>query len=150
MMRRRVLVAGAAALAASRNAAVKARPSGVTMIYVSAWDCPPCHVWQRNHWPTFQGSPEFARIDWYKIDAPAIRTAYEDRYWQAPKDRDGVAVERDLRRFRDEAGLTRGVPRWVIVKDGAVVLNGKPASGSGFLSWTDDVFPALRKHLAVV
>lgn len=143
MIGRRALLAGASSLAS----AGPARAAGVAMIYVSAWDCPPCHVWQREHWPAFRASPAFARIEWYKIDAPRIRAAYEDRYWQAPKDRDGVEIARDLRRFRDEAGLTRGVPRWVIVKDGVVVLNGKPASGTGFLSWTDDVLPALGRHL---
>lgn len=111
------------------------------MIYVAAWDCPPCHGWANNVWPTFKDSPEFQKIAWRKIDAKTIRSAYSDSVWPE-----------ELRRFRDEAKLKGGVPRWVIVKDGKVFFDGRGTTAGtvskDFADWSTEVVPALKNALA--
>lgn len=114
----------------------------VLVIYVSAWDCGYCKVWSNNVWPTFKESQEYKRIKWTKIDAPRIRSAYEDQYWPG-----------DLRRYRDEAGVSAGLPRWIVVKDGLVVFNGKGSVKGGGLTqdypdWASEVLPAIQQALA--
>lgn len=141
MLTRRTLIGCTALTGLGATGGAQAAPS-VMVIYVSTWDCTYCRVWDKTLWPDFQASPEFQRIDWKKINAKSIKTAYEDQYWP-----------QELRRYRDEAALSGGLPRWLIVKDGRLVFNGRGSvKGSNFTQdypdWKAEVLPALKVALS--
>ena len=133
MITRRTILTGtgAVALGSILPAIVRAHGAQPIMIFISAWDCGPCQHWLRETWPGFRETVEFRRLDWYKIDSPRIRSAYEDEYWQAPKRADGKPGGRDLRHYRDLSKLKSGTPRWLLVKNEKLLLNAgaRPARG---------------------
>jgi hypothetical protein len=119
-----------------------AAESRTLVIYVSAWDCTYCKYWSNNTWPSFKESQDFKQLTWRKIESPRIKAAYEDQYWP-----------QDIRRYRDEAGVSVGLPRWIVVKDGRVVFNGKGSVKGGGLTqdypdWASEVLPAIQKAIA--
>jgi hypothetical protein len=44
------------------------------------------------------------KVSWKKISAKTIKIAYEDQFWP-----------QELRPYRDEAALSGGPPRWLVV-----------------------------------
>lgn len=99
---------------------------------------PALHRLGEHPWEGVQGNAEYTRVDWVKIDSPRIRSAYEDAYWP-----------QELRRFRDQAKLKRGVPRWMVLKDDKIVFNGF-GKKSDFPDWPSEVLPAIKKAPADV
>ncbi len=109
-MKRRIFVfagcAAAAAVAPARGA------TGIEVIYVGGLDCAPCTTWKNRHRAAWLASAEYRQVTWVEIEPTRLREAYHARHWPA-----GLHAVLD--------GLPRksGTPRFLIVKDGAVVSN---------------------------
>ncbi len=110
-MRRRELVAAGLAGALLPAAAV-AQPAQITVLYIGAWDCPPCSGWKMKYKPDWIASPEFKKVRWEMVDPPSLRQAYERKNW--PK---------DLWPLLDKIPLKIGTPRFIVAKDGEIVVN---------------------------
>jgi hypothetical protein len=90
---------------------VVARADGpLTVVNVHAWDCPPCLRWQNTYKKDWENSREFKLVRYVEIDSPTIRQAYAERYWPD-----------DLKPLLKT--VNRGVPRFLIVKDGRILSN---------------------------
>jgi hypothetical protein len=114
MTRRAFLIAG---LLASTSLGSARAASGLTVIYVGGWDCPPCTQWKNTQKARWLASPEFPNVTWVEVEAPKLREAYQERYWPA-----------DLRSVLAQLPRKSGTPRFLIVRDGKIVSN---AFGSG-------------------
>jgi len=105
-----------------------ARSSPVTVLYVGAADCAPCHVWQRGDGNRFRTSAQFAHVIFREVNSPTLRNVLNDEYWP-----------HDLRRYRDQLGRNTGVPLWIIVADGEVLGRGFGAS-----EWRSVIWPRIQ------
>lgn len=110
-MRRRTLLATTLA-AAVAPAAVGAKPPAVTVIYVGGWDCPPCLRWKNDSKPEWVASALYRRVRYVEIESPRLREAYQDRYWPD-----------EFKPVRDALPRKSGTPRYLVVKDGALLAN---------------------------
>ncbi len=117
MKRRDFLFAGLAA-GLGAGLAVSAGPppahanTGVEMIYVGGRDCTYCTLWRNKYEAAWRASPEFRRVAWVEIDPPRLRDAYQPRYWQG-----------DLHEVLDQLPRKGSTPRFLVVRDGRVVVN---------------------------
>ena len=100
----------------------------VLVVYVGAEDCGPCRAWRRRDKPSLLQSLEEAG-NYREVIAPRLAAAFSDEVWPS-----------DLRRFRPDAEAVAGVPLWLVVRDGRVVV-----SAGGLSRWQSAVLPALRK-----
>jgi len=116
------------AVTAAWDTAIPARSSPVTLLYVGAADCAPCRVWQNGDAVRFRESAEFARITFREVKSPTLRDALNDEFWPG-----------DLRRYRDQLGRDAGVPLWIIVGDGEILVRGFGAS-----QWQGVILPRIR------
>jgi len=82
------------------------------VIYVGGLDCPPCTQWKNTRKAGWLGSLEYGQVTWIEIEPPRLREAYKERYWPG-----------DLKPILDQLPRKSGTPRFLIVKDGAVVAN---------------------------
>ena len=84
--------------------------SKITVVYVSAWNCPPCFAWSKRHMAAIEASFEWGHIRWREVAAYSYKdTGYDSRWPQ------------DLKWVRDELEIRRGAPRWAIVLDDRAV-----------------------------
>lgn len=120
MNRRALLFAAVAAAATVRSARAG---SGIRVIYVGGWDCPPCTQWKNKYKAEWLASPEFRKVTWIEVDPPRLKEAYQERYWPG-----------ELKPILDQLPRKSGTPRFLIVRDGKVVFN-----GFGVSKWTDAV-----------
>ncbi|MBV8391664.1 MAG: hypothetical protein JOY81_00635 [Alphaproteobacteria bacterium] len=112
MKRRDLLFAGlGAGLAVSAGLPARAN-AGVEMIYVGGHDCTYCTLWRNKYEAAWRASPEFRRVTWIEIDPPHLRDAYQPRYWQG-----------ELRPVLDQLPRKGSTPRFLVVRDGEVVVN---------------------------
>lgn len=112
MDRRAFLFAALPALAAGAAVPAAQAHAPVTVIYVGGRDCPPCTQWKTRYRADWLASPEFGRVTWIEVDPPRLRDAYQERYWPA-----------ELKPVLDQLPRKSGTPRFLIVRDGRVVLN---------------------------
>jgi len=82
------------------------------VIYVGGLDCPPCTQWKNTRKAGWLGSAEYGQVTWIEVEPPELREAYKERYWPG-----------DLKPILDQLPRRSGTPRFLIVKDGAVVAN---------------------------
>jgi len=71
----------AASWAASAALGPAQAASDIKIIYVGAWDCPPCTQWKNTHKAKWLASPEFQQVTWIEVDPPKLKEAYQERYW---------------------------------------------------------------------
>lgn len=119
-------------LAGVSERAAAARDARVTVVYVSAWDCPYCVDWEATAQKAWEQSAERARVDYRVVKAPYFKRVDENRYWPE-----------DIRWIRDKLQISRGTPRFIVVVDGAVVLH-----RFGTHSWDREVLPLVKKLVA--
>ncbi len=106
-------------------------PQHITLVYIGADDCAPCQQWQRMAEPQFRASPEFARVSYRVVKSPTLFGVLEDEHWPE-----------DLKPYRRELGENAGVPLWLVIADGKLVLQ-----QSGVSQWRDAVVPSLDSLL---
>jgi hypothetical protein len=123
-----VVVLAAVALTAAWDTSRPALSTRLTVVYVGAADCAPCGKWQNGEGASFRSSAEFMRVDYREIKSPKLRELLSDDHWPA-----------DLRGYRDQIGRRTGVPAWLLVGDGEILVRG---SGPG--EWRDRVLPAIK------
>jgi len=116
------------AVTAAWDTSYPARSSPVTVLYVGAADCAPCRIWQSGDGAQFRASAEFARVNFREVKSPTLRDVLKDESWPD-----------DLRRYRGQLGRDAGVPLWIIVDDGEVLLRGFGAS-----QWQGVILPRIR------
>jgi hypothetical protein len=109
MTRRAFLIA---ALLASTSLAPAEAASGLQVIYVGGWDCPPCAVWKKTQKPRWLASPEFQQVRWIEIESPRLRDAYQERYWPL-----------EVKPLLAKLPRKSGTPRFLIVRDGEILSN---------------------------
>ena len=113
------------------TAPMAAPQSGVTVIYISAWNCPPCFVWDRDDKPKWVASPEYKRVNFRIVEVPTYRHITYKPSW--PDDLEWV-----------RATLPRGgAPRYLILKDNKVLLN-----AWGLKGWRKKAYPLIKKLVA--
>ena len=119
------------ALLAGEGTAV-AQPAAdgkVIVVYVSAYNCPYCREWEAFAQPKFEKSAERKQVEFRMVKASYFSRVDEDRYWAE-----------DIRWIRDQLKITRGTPRFIVAKDGKVLIH-----KFGTSSWDRDVFPLVRR-----
>lgn len=104
----------------------------VTLIYVRSSACPFCRQWENFVEPEWARSAERSRLSYRVLDFPHFSDITSDRRWPE-----------DLRWVRDELRLTRGTPRFILVKDRKIL-----ASYFGTRSWESEMVPTIRLALA--
>ena len=105
-----------------------ARSPPVTVLYVGAADCAPCHAWQKGDGRRFLASAEFTRVVFREVKSPTLRDVLNDSYWPD-----------DLRGYRDQLGRSAGVPLWIVIGDGQVLERGFGAS-----QWQSVILPRIK------
>ena len=100
----------------------------VQLIYIGAYDCPPCRSWEATIEPSFLASPTRARLTYRKLKFPFFRDIAANSLWPE-----------DLRWVRDRLSLRAGTPRWIVVRGDEVLLS--------TMRWRD-VAPVLERHVA--
>lgn len=103
----------------------------LTLIYIGAENCAPCETWKREHRPAFVASPQFKKLTYKEVIAPALTEILSDDTWPA-----------ELRRYRDTAKRLMGAPSWLVVEDERVV-----ASIGGLSMWKKNVLPFLENNI---
>ena len=127
------------------NAAAAVIPTGpihahagskVTLLYISARDCPPCARWATaasgNGWISerqFTAMPETAQIDMRTITAQTFRRTSLAKDWPD-----------DLRWVTSATFVAAGAPRYVLLLDGVVVAN-----VNGLRRFTSEIVPAIQR-----
>lgn len=101
----------------------------VTLIYIRSPVCPYCLDWERTAEPRWLASPERARLTYRVLEFAHFRNIAEDSGWPE-----------DLRWVRDRERLSRGTPRFIVIRDDDVLIS---AFGTG--SWERDVLPVIRR-----
>ena len=104
----------------------------VTLIYVNSSACPSCREWELFDEPQWARSAERSRVSFRVLHFPHFSDITADSRWPE-----------DLRWVRDELRLTRGTPRYILVKDRTIL-----ASHFGSNRWQSAVVPAVRQALA--
>lgn len=115
-MKRRALLLSAPAFALPLPAVAK--PVGITVVNVSAWNCPWCVRWMNEHKAGWLASPEYRRVRYAEINSPLIREAYRPEHWPA-----------DLRGILAGLKSKNGTPRFLLVQKDEVVFNQFGMSG---------------------
>jgi len=105
-----------------------ARSAPVTVLYVGAADCAPCHAWQRGDGRLFLASAESTHVIFREVKSPTLRDVLNDSYWPD-----------DLRIYRDQLGRGAGVPLWMVIGDGQVLERGFGAS-----QWRSVILPRIK------
>lgn len=97
--------------------------SVIQVVYVGAYDCPPCIAWKNQSKPEWIASPEFAQVTYSEVNAPSLKDPTYEPAWTA-----------ELRWLVTENYFDKGVPRFLLIVDRSVVANGY---GTG--SWQEIV-----------
>jgi hypothetical protein len=114
-LKRRALL-GASVTTAILAPALSARanPANTYLIYVGGWDCGPCITWKKDKKGPFLASPLARKVKYVEVESPKLREAYQPSYWPSE-----VKFVRDLIPEKQRSGT----PRFLIVRDGALVSN---------------------------
>jgi hypothetical protein len=124
---RRAFLGGVVGLAALSPAFAQASP--LTVIYIGGQDCPNCAQWKSQYKAAWDGSPEAKKVKWVAVDPPSLRQAYNSQNW--PDDQKPILAKLPSK---------SGTPRFVLVKDGAIISN-----HSGVRGW-QSTFVDIQKN----
>jgi hypothetical protein len=128
-----IAVAGTVAAYHFDTARVSARhrPEHITLVYVGADDCPPCRNWERGAEPAFRASLLFSRITYRVVKSRTLFAVLSDDNWPD-----------DLRPFRDQLRPQAGVPLWLVIGDGRLLIQ-----GFGETQWREAIVPRMTTLL---
>lgn len=101
----------------------------LTVIYIGGQDCPSCKQWKGQYKAKWESSPEFKKVKWVAVDPPSLLTAYDPANW--PDDQKAILAKLPAK---------SGTPRFVLVKDGAIISN-----HSGVRGW-QPIFVDIQKN----
>jgi len=107
---RRASVLGGVSLGLLPQAFAQSNP--LTVIYIGGQDCPSCAQWKGQYKAKWEASPEFKKVKWVAVEPPSLLKAYESQSWPD-----------DLKPILAKLPSKSGTPRFVVVKDGAIVSN---------------------------
>ncbi len=104
----------------------------ITVLYVGAWDCPPCTRWNNNEKKAWMETDSFKKVTFREVTTYTYKdTAYTDRWPE------------DLRWVLKSTYVKEGAPRFIMIADGKVVMN---AVGTKY--WNERFLPALTHFAA--
>ena len=89
----------------------------ISVVYISAWNCPPCWRYKEQAHPVWLKSKEYNHVQFRELEFPMYQYTGDDKYWPAA-----------LRWIRAKTYATRGAPRWIVLVDRKIISNQK--------SWT--------------
>lgn len=98
------------------------------LVYIGAYNCHPCNMWEARIEPSFLASPTRTQITYRKLKFPFFQDIEAGSVWPE-----------DLRWVRDRLQLRRGTPRWIVVRGQEVLLS--------TMRW-HDVEPVLARHVS--
>lgn len=104
----------------------------LTLLYVRSSACPYCREWEVFAEPDWLRSPERSRLSYRVLDFFHFSNITAASGWPE-----------DVRWVRDELQLTRGTPRFILIRDRNIL-----GSYFGSNRWQSDVLPAVRQALA--
>jgi hypothetical protein len=106
-----------------------AKPAAA-LVYLGAWDCPYCTKWKAEERPKFAASAEAKRIQLREFDTPRLKSP-------------DFKFSPDLAWLDAKYRTKKGVPRFLVVRDGAVLSEAYGLSG-----WREKTLPVLRELAA--
>lgn len=92
--------------------------SDILVVYLSAWDCPPCITWDNHVLPEWKKSKLSRQVKFYKLEFPTFGRTDEDQFWPEK-----------LRWIRSRTEVTSGTPRWIVAVNGHIISNQKSWGG---------------------
>ena len=101
-----------ASLVAATLPATTHAGSTIKVIYVGGQDCPPCTRWRNTYLEKWRASREYQQVDWFEIEPPKLKEAYQERFWP-----------HELRPILDRLPRKSTTPRFLIVEDGRLLAN---------------------------
>lgn len=103
----------------------------VTLVYVGAENCAPCEIWQQKQGIALRDSKKFRRLTYREVKSPSLFDVLKDEYWAE-----------DLRIYRQAIKREAGVPLWLVIADGQLVMQ-----SSGLTQWREAVLPKIKSLL---
>jgi hypothetical protein len=103
----------------------------VTLVYVGADNCAPCEIWQHNQGTAFRNSKKFRRLIYREVKSSSLFDVLKDENWPE-----------DLRIYRHAIRQEAGVPLWLVITDGQLVMQ-----SFGLAQWREAVLPKLKSLL---
>lgn len=104
----------------------------ITVLYVGAWDCPPCTRWNNNEKKAWMETESFKKVTFREVTTYTYKdTAYIDRWPE------------DLRWVIKATNVKSGAPRFIMIAGGKVVMNAFGQQG-----WKERILPALTHFAA--
>lgn len=134
IIRRRLLaaLAGAAAVGTlSGTAGAQSRVpqyERLDLLYLGTDDCPYCRRWESRTKDAFLASPEGRAVNFVHVKGRTLREPIVEQHYPP-----------EFRWVFDKIGPSRGVPRFLLVMDGKLVM-----SAFGLNEWEDRFRPALK------
>jgi hypothetical protein len=110
-MNRRAFVLGSVASFSLLQPAFS-QSTPLTVIFIGGQDCPNCAQWESQYKAQWESAPEFKKVKWVVVDPPSLRQAYNSQNW--PDDQKPILAKLPSK---------SGTPRFVLVKDGAIISN---------------------------
>ena len=108
------------------------KDSTIEVLYLGANDCPYCNHWESKAKGELLASPEGKSIRFVEVKGDTLRQPILEKHFPA-----------DYKWVFKQIGPSRGVPRFLLVIDGKIMLN---AYGTG--GYTDVFLPALWEIVA--
>jgi hypothetical protein len=103
----------------------------VTLVYVGAENCAPCEIWQHNQGTAFRNSPKFRRLTYREVKSSSLFDVLKDENWPE-----------DLRIYRHAITQEAGVPLWLVIADGQLVMQ-----SFGLSQWQEATLPKIKSLL---
>ena len=134
ILRRRLLgvLSSAAALAAlpalSRAQSRVPQYQKLDLLYLGTDDCPYCRRWESRTKDAFLASPEGRAVNFVHVKGRTLREPIVEQHYPP-----------EFRWVFEKIGPSRGVPRYLLVMDGKLVM-----SAFGLNEWEDRFRPALK------
>lgn len=134
ILRRRLLgvLSSAAALAAlpalSRAQSRVPQYQKLDLLYLGTDDCPYCRRWESRTKDAFLASPEGRAVNFVHVKGRTLREPIVEQHYPP-----------EFRWVFEKIGPSRGVPRFLLVMDGKLVM-----SAFGLNEWEDRFRPALK------
>ena len=134
ILRRRLLgvLSSAAALAAlpalSRAQSRVPQYPKLDLLYLGTDDCPYCRRWESRTKDAFLASPEGRAVNFVHVKGRTLREPIVEQHYPP-----------EFRWVFEKIGPSRGVPRFLLVMDGKLVM-----SAFGLNEWEDRFRPALK------
>ena len=123
------------ALAGALLGLVIARPvdaARIQVIYIGAYNCPPCKTWELFSEPAWRKTPEAKQVELRTIKVPFFTNTGSDNAWPE-----------DLRWVRDRTNARSGTPRFIVVVDDRIV-----GTAFGTNGWSQHVVPLIVRLVA--